>query len=108
MVVAAGLTLTAVPLVAARLPGVMTPVPLEKTPVRFVLVPAVIDKEPAAKLEMTGAGLTGVPPPPEEPPQPVKLALRTTHEARATTNRLIIFTIPRQLDDNFCDLLQLL
>ena len=37
--VADGVTLTAVPLVALILPGVMTPVPPENTPVRLVLAP---------------------------------------------------------------------
>jgi hypothetical protein len=39
MVVAVGLTLTGVPLETVRLPGVITPVPFAKTPVRFVLAP---------------------------------------------------------------------
>jgi len=37
VVVVVGLTETAVPLVAARLPGVMTPVPLANTPVNVAL-----------------------------------------------------------------------
>jgi hypothetical protein len=54
-----GLTVTAVPLVAAILPGVMTPVPPEKTPVSVALWPAVIVVGLATKLVMTGpAGLT--------------------------------------------------
>ena len=58
MVVAAGVTLTGVPLVAGRLPGVMTPVPPVKTAVRFELCPAVIVAGFAVKLEMIGAGTT--------------------------------------------------
>jgi hypothetical protein len=41
-VVVVGLTLTGVPLVTARLPGVITPVPPENTAVKLVLFPAVI------------------------------------------------------------------
>ena len=58
MVVVAGLTLTAVPLVAGRLPGVITPVPFAKTPVRLVLAPAVIVAGLAVKLVIVGAGIT--------------------------------------------------
>ena len=45
-----GETLTGVPLVAGRLPGVITPVPLAKTPVRLVDPPAVMIVGVAAKL----------------------------------------------------------
>lgn len=51
------MTVTGVPLVAGILPGVMTPVPLEKTPVRLELEPAVIVVGLAVKLLMLG--LTG-------------------------------------------------
>jgi hypothetical protein len=37
VVVVVGLTVTAAPLVAGRLPGVITPVPFAKTPVRAAL-----------------------------------------------------------------------
>jgi hypothetical protein len=57
-VVVVGLTLTAVPLVTGRLPGVITPVPLAKTAVRFELPPAVIVAGLATKLVIVGAGLT--------------------------------------------------
>jgi hypothetical protein len=57
-VVAAGLTLTAVPLVAARLPGVITPVPPTKTPVRLVLPPTEIVAGTAVKLVIAGIGFT--------------------------------------------------
>ena len=67
VVVVVGLTLTAVPLVAGRLPGVMTPVPFAKTPVRFVLAPDVIVGELAVKLviEATIGGVVLKPPPPQ-------------------------------------------
>jgi hypothetical protein len=58
VVVVAGLTLTPVPLVAARLPGVITPVPLAKTAVRLELAPAAIDAGFAPKLVIVGAGTT--------------------------------------------------
>jgi hypothetical protein len=88
-----GLTLTAVPLVTEMLPGVMTPVPLEKTAVRFELAPAVIEVGLAEKLVIVG----GVPPPPPPvftlpPPQPATLNENTlTHNiaARETTTRFM-------------------
>jgi len=57
-VVAVGFTVTATPLVAERLPGVITPVPFEKTPVKDALVPSVMVLELAVKLEMEGATVT--------------------------------------------------
>jgi hypothetical protein len=54
VVVAVGLTLTGVPLVTARLPGVITPVPPEKTAVRLELPPALIVVGVAVKLVITG------------------------------------------------------
>jgi hypothetical protein len=57
-VVVVGLTLTAVPLVAGRLPGVITPVPPAKTAVRLELPPAVIVAGAATKLVIVGAGFT--------------------------------------------------
>jgi hypothetical protein len=56
--VVVGLTLTAVPLVTARLPGVITPEPPEKTAVRLVLDPDVIVTGVAVKLVIVGAGST--------------------------------------------------
>ena len=58
MVVSVGLTLTPTPLVAVRLPGVMTPVPLAKTGVSVELDPVVMVAEFAPKLVMVGAGFT--------------------------------------------------
>lgn len=56
--VAAGLTVTATPVVAARFPGVITPVPPEKTPVSVALPPAVIVVGLATKLVIVGTGFT--------------------------------------------------
>jgi hypothetical protein len=53
-----GVTLTAVPLVAGRFPGVITPVPPLKTPVRLAVAPAAIDAGLAAKLVIAGAATT--------------------------------------------------
>ena len=53
-----GLTLTAVPLVTAMLPGVITPVPLANTPVRLVLDPEAIVAGLAIKLVMVAADAT--------------------------------------------------
>jgi len=59
VVVAVGLTETPVPLVAERLPGVMTPVPPAKTPVRLEDWPAVMAAGLALKLVIDGpAGFT--------------------------------------------------
>jgi hypothetical protein len=58
VVVAVGLTVTATLEVAARLPGVITPVPLAKTPVRVALCPAVMVVGLATKLVIDGAGFT--------------------------------------------------
>jgi hypothetical protein len=55
MVVVIGLTLTAVPLVTVRLPGVITPVPFAKTAVRPELVPDVMVDGLAPKLVIVGA-----------------------------------------------------
>jgi hypothetical protein len=51
-----GLTVTPAPLVAARLPGVMTPVPFAKTPVRVALDPPVMEVGFAVKLVFEGGG----------------------------------------------------
>jgi len=53
-----GLTLNDVPLVTARLPGAITPVPLAKTAVRLELPPGAMVAGTAEKLLMTGAGTT--------------------------------------------------
>lgn len=56
MVVVVGFTVTATPLVAARLPGVMTPVPFWNTPVSVALVPSVMEVGFAVKLVMLAGG----------------------------------------------------
>jgi len=70
-----GVTVTAVPLTAAILPGVITPVTLTNTPVKVVLCPAVIVAELVVKLVMEAAGGGGVEF--DEPPQPDKQARPT-------------------------------
>jgi hypothetical protein len=54
VVVAAGVTTKGAPLVAASDPGVITPVPFEKTPVRLVVPPDVIVVGLARKLVIVG------------------------------------------------------
>jgi hypothetical protein len=68
-VVVVGLTGTATPLVTLVLPGVITPVPPEKTAVRLALAPGLIVDGLAVKLLMvaTGGGMLFML---EEPPQP--------------------------------------
>jgi hypothetical protein len=55
VVVTVGLTLTAVPLVTGRLPGVMTPVPPVKTAVRLEAEPTVMVDGLATKLVIPSA-----------------------------------------------------
>jgi hypothetical protein len=75
-----GVTETPVPLVAEMLPGVMTPVPLEKTPVRLELAPSVTIAGLAPKLEMAGGGILVL----VLPPQPTKV-VNPRASAAATT-----------------------
>ena len=93
--VAAGLTATPTPLVAGILPGVITPVPFAKTPVRVVLDPCVIKVSFAVKLEMEGCcGGGGVVP--DAVPQPVKLArprLRVMVSGMRTRRRFMGFPV---------------
>ena len=71
------MTLTAVPLVTARFPGVMTPVPLTKVPVSEEDAPGRIDVGFATKLAMegseTGLKLSEF----TQPTRPPKLRLNT-------------------------------
>lgn len=69
MVVAVGFTVTPAPLVAAMLPGVITPAPLENTPVKAEPDPSVMEVGLAVKLVMEAGGVVVVVEPP--PPQPV-------------------------------------
>jgi len=54
VVVAVGLTVTEDPLVAGKLPGVMSPAPLAKTPDKVTIAPGVIVPGLAVKLVMVG------------------------------------------------------
>jgi len=72
-VLVAGLTVTATPLVAGRLPGVMTPVPFAKAPVRVALDPSVMEVGFTVKLVIEG-GVGGVWVLDDPLPQPVKPA----------------------------------
>lgn len=51
-----GLTVTGIPLVTARLPGLMTAVPLVKMAVRLLLDPSVMVAGLATNVVITGAG----------------------------------------------------
>jgi len=58
VVVDVGVTFTADPLVAVMLPGVITPVPLEKVGVRFAEPPTVMVERSTVKLLIEGAPTT--------------------------------------------------
>ena len=91
--VAVGLTVTAVPLIAGRFPGVMTPVPFTKTPVNVALAAAVMVAGFATKLEMEGTGGGGGVL--DEPPQPIRLPkLRLSATAHATGARIRFIVFP--------------
>ena len=72
--VAVGLTVTATPLVAGRFPGVITPVPVAKTPVRAAVDPSVMELRFAVKLIIEGGGGSDVWVLDDPTPQPVKAA----------------------------------
>lgn len=85
-----GLTLTAVPLVAAMLPGVITPEPPVNTPVKLELDPDSIVVGLAAKLVIEASP----PPPPVEAlpdPHAVKLQMPTLANATTTTESKLRF-----------------
>ena len=91
-----GLTVTAAPLMAGRLPGVMMPVPFANTPVRVALDPFVMEVGFAVKLVIEGGGDVCVLDDP--PPQPVRLATprMTVVASGARTSRTKRrFIIPR-------------
>lgn len=96
VVVAAGVTVTATPLLTVMLPGVMRPVPFENTAVRVALVPLVMLAALAAKLVMAAGGGGGV----LDPPHPVKLArprpARPRHNvmAQGATTKLRLMEFP--------------
>ena len=73
-----GLTVTATPLLAGRLPGVIMPVPFAKIPVRVALDPTVMDVGLAVKLEIEGGGgsVWVLDDPPLQPVKPARARLR--------------------------------
>lgn len=95
MLVAVGLTGTATPLLAGRSPGVMTPVPFAKMPVRVALDPSVMEVGFAVKLVIEGDG-GGVWALDDLPPQPVKPArprLRVVASGARTRRRFMGFPV---------------
>jgi hypothetical protein len=92
VVVAVGFTLTAIPLVTARLPGVITPVPPEKSAVRLELPPAVIVAGFAVKLVIV-APLGGGWDVNAEPPQPTMLPMPRPTARALTANERFRFTV---------------
>jgi hypothetical protein len=96
VVVAAGLTVIAVPLVTATLPGVITPDPFTKVPVNVAFAPAVMVAGLATKAEMEGTSGGGVVVLDEPPPQPVnppKHTLKPTAHTKGARIRFIV--LPR-------------
>lgn len=91
MVVAVGLTFTGSPLVAGRLPGLITPVPFAKTPVSAVLVPVVMFAEFAVKLLMEGGGGGGgvLDDPPPHPLKPARIMPRVKASEVSTRRRFM-------------------
>jgi hypothetical protein len=81
-VFAVGLTLTAVPLVAEMLPGVITPVPPLNTPVKLELDPFSIVVGLAAKLVIVGGGVVVEPLPEPHPAKPRMAPLATSATTR--------------------------
>ena len=88
-----GLTLTPTPLVAGRLPGVMTPVPFAKTPVKLALDPLVMDVGFAVKLviEGGGGGVMVLDDPPPQLVNTVRLRLRMAASGTRTERRFMGF-----------------
>jgi hypothetical protein len=94
VVVVVGFTVTAVPLVAGRLPGVMTPVPFAKTPVRVALDPFVMEVGFAVKLLIEGGGGVGVlDDPPPQAVKPAKPRLRVMASGARTRRRFMGFPV---------------
>jgi len=94
VVVVVGLTETAEPLVAEMVPGVITPVPLENTPVRLELVPETIEAGLAVKLLMAG-GLVLPPPPPPllPPPHPPRVIIPSPETAATAARTILLFVM---------------
>src|ERR1700679_2189441 len=89
VVVAVGLTFTATPLVAARLPGVITPVPFAKTPVRAALDPAAMEVGFAVKLVIEGGVVWLLDAPPPQPANPPRPRMRITASGARTKRRFM-------------------
>jgi len=89
VVVSAGVTLTGVPLMTARLPGVITPVPLAKTPVRLAGTPTGTDAGFAVKLLIVGS--EGKDPPLNElhPAKTVRKRLKRERRKKVAVTRFI-------------------
>jgi hypothetical protein len=85
-----GVTLTAVPLVAEMFPGVITPVPLVKTPVRPADAPAVTAVGLAVKLVMVGCGTGTDVDPPEQPVRLAKARPRENAQKPPAVTRFIV------------------
>jgi hypothetical protein len=83
-----GLTVTAVPLVAAMFPGVITPVPPLNTPVKLELDPASIVVGFAAKLVIEGGMVVVV-----EPLLPQPVNSKTATPAMSAATKKFRFTI---------------
>ena len=73
-----GLTVTATPLLAGRLPGVITPVPFAKTPVKAAVDPSVMEARFAVKpvIEGGGGSVWVFDDPPPQPVKPARTRLR--------------------------------
>ena len=86
-----GLTVTAVPLLAGRLPGVMTPVPSANTPVRAADDPSGTEVGFAVKLVMDGCGGGGwvLDDPPPQPVKPARPRLRVMASRVKTKRRFV-------------------
>jgi hypothetical protein len=96
-VVVVGLTVTAAPLLAGRLPGEMTPVPFAKTPVRVALDPSVMEVGFAVKLviEGDGGGVWALDDPPPQPVKPARPRLRVMASGARTRRRFMAFRVSR-------------
>lgn len=97
MVVAVGLMLTAVPLVAAMLPGVMTPAPPLNVGIKLELAPASIVDGVALKPLIRGGGPVMVELPPPHPARSKMAALTTIANITEVTLRFMTAPIDQQI-----------
>ena len=95
MVLVVALTVTATPLVAGRLPGVMTPVPFAKTPVRVALDPSVMEVGFTVKLVIEGGGVWVLDDPLPQPVKPARPRLRVMASGVRTRTCLMGFPASR-------------